>query len=133
MASAGLIKLGLSEKCTKFEKIFLMVVLTNQLIYLISVKTMRKIFSNDVCISKSPLHIDQKVSKKAWPHNNSCTNKTVLENFCPKFLLRLAYWLKLGISFKTKKMLKASLPFLRNSKEHNCKKIILKSHLHTFF
>ena len=65
MASAGLIKLGLSEKCTKFEKIFHMVVLTNQLIYLISVKTMRKIFSTDVCISKSPLHIDQKVSKKA--------------------------------------------------------------------
>ena len=35
------IKFGLSEKHTKFEKIFLMV-LTNQLIYL--VKTMRKIF-----------------------------------------------------------------------------------------
>ena len=34
---------GLSEKHTKFEKIFLMV-LTNQLIYLVNVKTMRKIF-----------------------------------------------------------------------------------------
>ena len=37
------IKFGLSEKHTKFEKVFLMV-LTNQLIYLVSVKTMRKIF-----------------------------------------------------------------------------------------
>ena len=38
-----LLKFGLSEKHTKFEKIFLMV-LTNQLIYLVNVKTMRKIF-----------------------------------------------------------------------------------------
>ena len=37
------IKFGLSEKHTKFEKIFLMV-LTNQLVYLVNVKTMRKIF-----------------------------------------------------------------------------------------
>ena len=47
------VKFGLSEKHTKFEKIFLMV-LTNQLIYLVNVKTMRKIFSNYVCFSKSP-------------------------------------------------------------------------------
>ena len=47
------IKFGLSEKHKKFEKIFLMV-LTNQLIYLVNVKTMRKIFSNYVCFSKSP-------------------------------------------------------------------------------
>ena len=44
-------KFGLSEKHTKFEKIFLMV-LTNQLIYLVNVKTMRKIFSNYVCKKK---------------------------------------------------------------------------------
>ena len=36
-----------------FEKIFLMV-LTNQLICLVNVKTMRNIFSNYVCFSKSP-------------------------------------------------------------------------------
>ena len=42
------LKFGLSEK---FEKIFLRV-LTNQLIYLVNVKTMRKIFSNYVCFSK---------------------------------------------------------------------------------
>ena len=42
----------IGEKHTKFEKIFLMV-LTNQLIYLVKVKTMRKIFSNYVCFSKS--------------------------------------------------------------------------------
>ena len=48
-----MLKFGLSEKHTKFEKIFLMV-LTNQLIYLVNVKTMRKIFSNYVCFSKSP-------------------------------------------------------------------------------
>ena len=48
-----LLKFGLSEKHTKFEKIFLMV-LTNQLIYLVNVKTMRNIFSNYVCFSKSP-------------------------------------------------------------------------------
>ena len=47
------VKFGLSEKHTKFEKIFLMV-LTNQLIYLVNVKTMGKIFSNYVCFSKSP-------------------------------------------------------------------------------
>jgi hypothetical protein len=46
------LKFGLSEKHTKFEKIFL-VVLTNQLIYLVNVKTIRKIFSNYVCFSKS--------------------------------------------------------------------------------
>ena len=43
------LKSGLSEKHTKFEKSFLMV-LTNQLIY---VKSMRKIFSNFVCFSES--------------------------------------------------------------------------------
>ena len=48
-----LVKFGLSEKHTKFEKIFLMV-LTNRLIYLVNVKTMRKILSNYVCFSKSP-------------------------------------------------------------------------------
>ena len=47
------LKFGLSEKHTKFEKIFLMG-LTNQLIYLVNVKTIRKIFSNYVCFSKSP-------------------------------------------------------------------------------
>ena len=47
------VKFGLSEKHTKFEKIFLMV-LTNQLIYLVNVKTMRKIFSNYVCFSENP-------------------------------------------------------------------------------
>ena len=47
------LKFWLSEKHTKFEKIFLMV-LTNQLIYLVNVKNMRKIFSNYVCFSKSP-------------------------------------------------------------------------------
>ena len=52
-----MLKFGLSEKHTKFEKIFLMV-LTNQLIYLVNVKTMRKIFSNYVCFSKSPNFID---------------------------------------------------------------------------
>ena len=36
------IKFGLSEKHTKFAKIFLMV-LSNRLIYLVNVKTMRKI------------------------------------------------------------------------------------------
>ena len=50
---ALLVKFGLSEKHTKFEKIFLMV-LTNQLIYLVNVKTIRQIFSNYVCFSKSP-------------------------------------------------------------------------------
>ena len=46
-------KFRLSEKYTKFEKIFLMV-LTNQLIYLVNIKTMTKIFSNYVCFSESP-------------------------------------------------------------------------------
>ena len=48
-----MLKFGLSENCTKFENIFLMV-LTNQLIYLVNVKTMRKIFSNYV-LKKSEL------------------------------------------------------------------------------
>ena len=38
------VKFGFFEKGTKFEKIFL-VFLKNQLIYLVNVKTMRKIFS----------------------------------------------------------------------------------------
>ena len=46
--SHSILKFGHSEK-----KIFL-VVLTNQRIYLKNVKTMRKIFSNYVCFSKSP-------------------------------------------------------------------------------
>ena len=46
------VKFRLSEKHTKFEKIFLMI-LKNQLISLVIVKTMRKIFSN-VCFSNSP-------------------------------------------------------------------------------
>ena len=48
-----MLKFGLSENCTKFENVFL-VVLTNQLIYLVNVKTMRKIFSNYV-LKKSEL------------------------------------------------------------------------------
>ena len=47
------LKFEFSEKHTKFEKIFLKV-LTNQLIYLVNVKTLRKIFSNYVFFSKSP-------------------------------------------------------------------------------
>ena len=47
------LKVGLSEKYTNFEKIFLMV-LTNQLVYFVNVKTMRKIFSNYVSFSKNP-------------------------------------------------------------------------------
>ena len=47
----SVVKFGLSEKHTKFEKIFLMV-LTNQLIYLVNVKTMRKIFFQIMCASQ---------------------------------------------------------------------------------
>ena len=43
-----MLKFGLSEKHTKIEKNFLMV-LTNQLIYLVNIKTIKKIFSNYVC------------------------------------------------------------------------------------
>ena len=49
----SVVKFGLSEKHTKFEKIFLMV-LINQLIYLVNVKTMRKIFSNYLFFSENP-------------------------------------------------------------------------------
>ena len=50
------LKFGLSEKHTKFEKIFLMV-LANQLIYLVNVKTMRKIFFKlCVLLKKSELY-----------------------------------------------------------------------------
>ena len=42
LASVPLIKFGIFEKHTKFEKIFPMV-LTNQLIYFVNIKTMRKI------------------------------------------------------------------------------------------
>ena len=53
------IKFGLSEKHTKFEKIFL-VVLTNQLIYLGNVKTMKKIFFKlCVLLKKSELYYSQ--------------------------------------------------------------------------
>ena len=46
-----ILKFGLSEKLTKFEKIFL-VVLTNQLIYLVNIKTMTKIFFQIMCASQ---------------------------------------------------------------------------------
>ena len=61
-----LIKFGLSEKHTKFEKIFF-VVLTNQRIYLVNVKTMRKIFSNYVCFSKIPNFTDYAVEAAQRP------------------------------------------------------------------
>ena len=51
-----MLKFRLSEKHTKFEKVFLMV-LTNQLIYLVNVKTMRKIFFKlFVLLKKSELY-----------------------------------------------------------------------------
>ena len=50
-----MVKFGLSEKHTKFEKIFLMV-LTNQLIYLVNIKTMRILFFKlSVFLKKSEL------------------------------------------------------------------------------
>ena len=50
----------LSEKHTKFEKIFIMA-LKNQLTYLVNVKTIRRIFSNYVCFSKSSnfIHVSE--------------------------------------------------------------------------
>ena len=45
------VKFRLSEKHSKFEKIFLMV-LTYQLIYLVNFKTMRKIFFQIMCASQ---------------------------------------------------------------------------------
>ena len=59
------IKFGISEKHTKFEKIFLMV-LTNQLIYLVKVKTMRKIFF-ELCVllKKSSVNFDSNLTTAA--------------------------------------------------------------------
>ena len=57
------LKFGLSEKHTKFEKIFLMV-LTNQLIYLIDVKTMRKIFFQIMCGSQKVRTLNIKTKRK---------------------------------------------------------------------
>ena len=82
-----LIKFGLSEKPTKFEKICLMV-LTNQLIYLVNGKTIRQIFSNYVCFSKSP-------------NFNSSFQTFHLPKLCPIFV-NLAWFKKynnlLGVS-----------------------------------
>ena len=47
------VKFGLSVKHTKFEK-NRPYGFDNQLIYLVNVKTIRTIFSNYVCFSKSP-------------------------------------------------------------------------------
>ena len=63
------VKFGLSEKHTKFEKIFLKV-LTNQLIYLIYIKTMRNIFSNYMCFSKSPNFILQSFRQWKLPNGS---------------------------------------------------------------
>ena len=49
-----LLKFEHSEKHTKTEKKIIIMVLTNQLIYLVNIKTMSKIFPNYVCFSKSP-------------------------------------------------------------------------------
>ena len=48
-----MLEFGISEKQKKFEKIFHLV-LPNQLIYLVNIKTMMKIYSNYMCFSKSP-------------------------------------------------------------------------------
>ena len=58
------VKLGLSEKHTKFEKIFLMV-LTNQLIYLVKTKTMRNFFSNYLC-SSNKIHLSFYCTWYGW-------------------------------------------------------------------
>ena len=70
------IKFGLSEKHTKFEKIFLMV-LTNQLIYLVNVKIMRKIFFKlCVLLKKSELYILQgKIGKTEKNRKENHTTK----------------------------------------------------------
>ena len=83
-----MLKFGLSEKHTKFEKIFLMV-LTNQLIYLVNVKAMSKIFSNYVCFSISPnfslgdYHVDQPKSEQI-EFGTDCTrtNPQASRMFC---------------------------------------------------
>ena len=49
--SVRTVKFGLSEKHRKFERIFIMV-LTNQPIYLVNVKTIRKIFFLIMCASQ---------------------------------------------------------------------------------
>ena len=69
-----ILKFGLSEKHTKFEKIFLMV-LANQLIYLVNIKTMRKIFFKLCVLLKKPKHYRYLQSKtdtaKSKVHDNS--------------------------------------------------------------
>ena len=84
------LKFGLSEKHTKFEKIFIMV-LTNQL----NVKTMRKIFSNYVCFSKSPnftLLIREFEYVVDWARNSNFLLRRVIllaMGLKSKYLLRL--------------------------------------------
>ena len=82
------VKFGLSEKHTKFEKIFLKV-LTNQLIYLIYIKTMRNIFSNYMCFSKSPNFILQ--SFRQWKLPNGSI-----------YLFNDLFWFDVFLQFATK-------------------------------
>ena len=59
------VKFGLSEKHTNLKKIFLMV-LTNQLIYIVNVKTMRKILIKlRVLLKKSKLYNSRIITSDA--------------------------------------------------------------------
>ena len=86
------LKFGLSEKHTKFEKICLMV-LTNQLIYLVNVKTIRQIFSNYVCFSKSPNF--KRIFQKCWFLKilhfslNSSEQRPLISNFTTMAIVKL--------------------------------------------
>ena len=56
----AMLKFGLSEKRTIWKKNFLMV-LTNQLIYLVIVKTMRKNIDLKMKFAKSRIYVDKKL------------------------------------------------------------------------
>ena len=95
-----IVKFGLSEKHTKFEKICLMV-LTNQLIYLVNVKTIRQIFSNYVCFSQSPnftmIHQVELLSFLKTCKSVDWPNFQIVKWLKPVAIFWWYYWLKINL------------------------------------
>ena len=85
-----LVKFGLSEH-SKFDKIFPLV-LTNQLIYYVNVKTTRKIFSKFVCFSESPNFICVKWRNVLDIESGSNITLIYMFFFCRRITICLIMW-----------------------------------------
>ena len=71
------------------KKVFL-IALTNQLIYLVNIKTMRKIFSNYVCFSKN-LNFTDPTAQTAQKEKSHTTKSPLMQNWVFRLVDLLSY------------------------------------------